>query len=64
MPRIDQMVDATAGHELLSFMDAYSGYNKIPMFPQDEEHTAFITDRGLYFYKVMPFSLKNAGAAF
>ena len=31
--RIDQMIDATAGHELLSFMDAYSGYNQIPMFP-------------------------------
>ncbi|KAL5562596.1 hypothetical protein UlMin_032343 [Ulmus minor] len=27
LPRIDQLVDATAGHELLSFMDAYSGYN-------------------------------------
>ncbi|KAL5578188.1 hypothetical protein UlMin_019887 [Ulmus minor] len=29
LPRIDQLVDATAGHELLSFMDAYSGYNQI-----------------------------------
>ncbi|XP_016647101.1 PREDICTED: uncharacterized protein LOC107880335 [Prunus mume] len=27
LPRIDQLVDATAGHELLSFMDSYSGYN-------------------------------------
>ena len=44
VPRIDQMVDATAGHELLSFMDAYSGYNQIPMYHRDEEHTAFITD--------------------
>ena len=26
-PRIDLIVDATAGHELLSFMDAFSGYN-------------------------------------
>ena len=32
MPRIDQLVDATAGYELLSFMDAYSGYNKILMY--------------------------------
>ncbi|CAL8164014.1 unnamed protein product [Prunus armeniaca] len=45
--RIDQLVDATAGHELLSFMDAYSGYNQIFMHPTDREHTAFITDRGL-----------------
>ena len=57
--RIDQMVDATAGHELLSFMDAYSGYNQIPMYHRDEEHTAFITDRGLYYYKVMPFGLRT-----
>ncbi|CAL8993406.1 unnamed protein product, partial [Prunus brigantina] len=62
LPRIDQLVDATAGHELLSFMDAYSGYNQILMHPTDQEHTAFITDRGLYFYNVMPFGLKNAGA--
>ncbi|XP_024026071.1 uncharacterized protein K02A2.6-like [Morus notabilis] len=53
-PRIDQLVDATAGHEMLSFMDAYSGYNQIPMHPADEEHTSFITDRGLYCYKGQP----------
>ncbi|CAL9031318.1 unnamed protein product, partial [Prunus brigantina] len=64
LPRIDQLVDATAGHELLSFMDAYSGYNQIFMDPADNEHTAFITDRGLYCYNVMPFGLKNAGATY
>ncbi|CAL8080853.1 unnamed protein product [Prunus armeniaca] len=64
LPRIDQLVDATAGHELLSFMDAYSGYNQIFMDPADREHTAFITDRGLYCYNVMPFGLKNAGATY
>ncbi|KAI5321259.1 hypothetical protein L3X38_030330 [Prunus dulcis] len=62
--RIDQLVDATAGHELLSFMDAYSGYNQIFMHPPDSEHTAFITDKGLYCYNVMPFGLKNAGATY
>ena len=46
LPRIDLLVDATAGHTLLSFMDAYSGYNQIPMFPGDEGKTSFITDRG------------------
>ncbi|CAL2266718.1 unnamed protein product [Prunus armeniaca] len=56
LPRIDQLVDATIGHELLSFMDAYSGYNQIFMHPADREHTTFITDRGLYCYNTMPES--------
>ena len=62
LPRIDQIVDATSGHETLSFLDAFSGYHQIPMAPGDEEKTAFITPHGLYCYKVMPFGLKNARA--
>ncbi|KAK0574861.1 hypothetical protein LWI29_030216 [Acer saccharum] len=64
LPRIDQLVDATSGHELLSFMDAYSGYNQIRMDESNEAKTAFITDRGVYCYRVMPFGLKNAGATY
>ncbi|XP_019096313.1 PREDICTED: uncharacterized protein LOC104767301 [Camelina sativa] len=64
LPRIDQLVEATAGNELLSFMDAYSGYNQIMMHKNDQEKTAFITDQGTYYYKVMPFGLKNAGATY
>ncbi|KAL5551148.1 hypothetical protein UlMin_001324 [Ulmus minor] len=64
LPRIDQLVDATARHELLSFMDAYSGYNQIRMHEEDQEHTAFLTNQGLYCYKVMSFGLKNAGATY
>ncbi|KAK0593858.1 hypothetical protein LWI29_035065 [Acer saccharum] len=64
LPRIDQLVDATAGHETLSFMDAYSGYNQIKMHRPDEEKTVFTTDQGLYCYTVMPFGLKNAGATY
>ncbi|XP_064999835.1 uncharacterized protein LOC135633826 [Musa acuminata AAA Group] len=64
LPKIDQLVDATAGHARLSFMDAYSGYNQIRMAPEDRERTAFLTDQGIYFYKVMSFGLKNAGATY
>ncbi|CAL9000886.1 unnamed protein product [Prunus brigantina] len=64
LPQIDQLMDATVGHALLSFMDAYFGYNQIFMHPDDQAHTSFITDRGLYCYKVMPFSLKNIGATY
>ena len=62
LSRIDQMVDATSGHERLSFLDAYRGYHQIPMDPADAEKTAFISPRGIYCYQVMPFGLKNAGA--
>ena len=58
------MVDATTGHEALSFMDGSSGYNQIQMNPKDEELTAFRTPKGIYCYKVMPFGLKNAGATY
>ena len=34
------------------------------MHPPDEDKTTFITDRGIYYYKMMPFRLKNARAAF
>ena len=61
LPRIDQLVDSTAGHKLLTFMDAFSGYNQILMAEEDQEKTAFVTSQGLYCYRVMPFGLKNAG---
>ncbi|RVW31047.1 Transposon Ty3-I Gag-Pol polyprotein [Vitis vinifera] len=64
LPRIDQIVDSTSGQGMLSFLDAFSGYHQIPMSPDDEEKTAFITPHGLYCYKVMPFGLKNAGATY
>ncbi|XP_048613404.1 uncharacterized protein LOC125587236 [Brassica napus] len=62
LPNIDRLVESTAGNEILTFMDAFSGYNQIMMHPDDREKMAFITDRGTYCYKVMPFGLKNAGA--
>jgi len=57
-------VDATAGNELLSFMDAYSGYSQIKMLPEDEDKMTFITDRRIYYYKVIPFGLKNTKVTF
>ncbi|XP_065012847.1 uncharacterized protein LOC135641416 [Musa acuminata AAA Group] len=64
LSKVDQFVDATAGHARLSFIDAFSGFYQIRMAPEDREHTAFLTDQGVYFYKVMPFGLKNAGATY
>lgn len=64
LQNIDQLIDATAGHQLLSFMDAFSGYNQIKMDIQDWEQTTFITHRGVFGYRNMPFDLINARATF
>ena len=64
LPRIDQIVDATTGYNRMSFLDAYSDYNQIPMNPEDRIHTAFVTQKGMFCYRVMPFGLKNAGATY
>lgn len=61
---IDQLVNATIGHKMLSFMDAYSGYNQIWMHPEDEAYTTFYVDDDILCYKVMSFILINAGATF
>ena len=57
-------MDLTAGYKLLSFMDAFSGYNHIRMDEADQEKTSFVTSQCLFCYKVMPFRLKNAGATY
>ena len=64
LPSIDALVDSASGCKLLSFLDAFSGYNQIKMHPMDEEKTVFMTERSCYCYKVMPFGLKNAGATY
>ena len=61
LPRVDVLVDSTAQHQLLSFMDAFSGYSQICIHEADQEKTSFVISQGLFCYKVMPFGLKNAG---
>ncbi|XP_061357177.1 uncharacterized protein LOC133301549 [Gastrolobium bilobum] len=63
-PSIDQLVDNASGFKILSFMDAYSGYNQIPLLEEDQIKTAFITQNANYCYTMMPFGLKNAGATY
>ena len=63
MPRIDQLVDATAGHPRMSFLDAFQGYHQIPLALEDQEKPTFVTPTGNYHYKVMSFGLKKIGRA-
>ncbi|KAK2371898.1 hypothetical protein QL285_073098 [Trifolium repens] len=68
-PSIDRLIDGASGYKTLSFMDAYSGYNQIKMNAADAPNTAFMTNTcnyfySNYFYRVMPFGLKNVGATY
>jgi len=58
------MIDNTCGFQRMSFMDGFSGYNQIKMYPEDERHTSFRTPLGVYCYTVIPLGLKNAGATY
>jgi hypothetical protein len=64
LPRIDQVVDATTGHDLLCFLDAYSGCHQIKMKDSNQAATAFITPYGPFCFNTMPFGLKNARATY
>jgi hypothetical protein len=63
-PHICQIVNSTASCELLSFLDAYSGYHQISLVVDDEEKITFITPFEIFCYTKMSFGLKNGGAAY
>ena len=64
LPRIDTLVDAAVGSEMLSMLDCFSGYHQIFMKKSDEEKTSFTTPFGTYCYVRMPKGLRNAGCTF
>jgi hypothetical protein len=64
LPWIDQVIESTAGSDLLCFLDCYSGYHQIAIKEEDQEKTAFITLFGAHCYTTMSFGLKNAGATY
>ena len=63
LPHIDMLVDSTKKFKFFSFMDEFSVYNQIRMALEEMKKT-FITPWGTFFYRVMPFGLKNAGAMY
>jgi dsDNA-binding SOS-regulon protein len=64
LTQIDQVIDSTAGCDLLCFLDCYSGYHQIAIKEGDQEKTAFITPFGAYCYTTMSFGLKSASATY
>ena len=64
VPKIDQLVDATFRHLMMSFLDAFQGYHQISLAAEDQEKTMFISSDANYHYTMMPFGLKNVGATY
>ena len=64
LPDIDEIIDSTAGLELLCFLNAYSGYHQIWMKESNQLATLFITPIRAYCYITMPFGLKKVGATY
>jgi hypothetical protein len=64
LPFIDQMVEHLVGHKYYCFLDGYSGYNQVPVDPEDQEKTTFTCPFGTFAYRRMPFGLCNAPATF
>lgn len=64
LPFIDQLIDATVGHFLLSFLDAFSRYHQIRMAMEDIPKITFITYRAVYAFKAISFRLVNIGAMY
>ncbi|KAL2461691.1 reverse transcriptase [Abeliophyllum distichum] len=64
LPFIDQMLERLAGHSHYCFLDGYSGYNQIPIAPEDQEKTTFTCPYGTFAFRRMPFGLCNAPATF
>jgi hypothetical protein len=64
LPRIDHIIDSTAGSALLSFLYCYLGYHHIVLKEEDHSKISFITPFDAYCYKTVSFGLKNAGTTY
>jgi hypothetical protein len=57
-------MDFTTSCELLSFLDAYSGYHQISLAVDDKEKIVFITPFGIFCYTKLAFGLKYGGTTY
>jgi len=64
LPNIDMIMDSIVGHDKLSVMYGFLGYNQILINPVDQHKIIFTIPWGNFCWKVMPFGLKNVGATY
>lgn len=64
LPTIDDTIDTLAGAQWFSTLDLESGYWQVEVANKERPKTAFVTNQGLFQFKVLPFGLCNAPATF
>ena len=64
LPRIDDSLRLLGNQQWFSTMDLTSGYWLVAMSPDAKRKAAFVTNEGLFQFRVMPFGLCNAPAMF
>ena len=64
LPRIDDSLRLLGNQQWFSMMDLASGYWQVAMSPEAKRKAAFVTNEGLFQFRVMPFGLCNAPATF
>ena len=64
LPRIDNSLRLLGNQQWFSTMDLASGYWQVTMSPEAKRKAAFVTNEGLFQFRVMLFRLCNAPATF
>ena len=64
IPWIDDCIDKIGSAKFVSKFDLLKGYWQVPLTERAKRVSAFVTQKGLYQYKVMPFGMKNAPVTF
>ena len=64
LPRVDDLLDQLGESRFFTTLDLASGYWQIRVAPGSREKMAFVVPHGLFEFRVMPFGLSNAPAAF
>ena len=62
--RTDDAIDALSGSTYFTTLDLQSDYHQVPMHPDLQDNTAFISYAGLYEYYVMSFGLTSTPSTF
>jgi hypothetical protein len=59
LPFRDELLNTIAGYEAYSFLNGYLRYHQISIAPENKYKTAFVTNWGVFIWKVMPYGVKN-----